>query len=197
MENPYDSPVPHTHDPVSRSAWYEIFYRLCRPAWYIGSAIIVLSWLDVVTPTIGWTGFAIACAASLLSYALPKRDGSQLENYFPLDTRLLKIRDDAYHYAMEQFATGATLAFDGVDFQLRPNNEIECEITATTHELDDHGAHELTEHTKSVFDQLNSSSPEFARAVANRSLSVSILSWSGQSTIQLCRVVDGKLQWQR
>ncbi len=96
---------------------------------------------------------------------------------------------------MEQFATGATLAFDGVDFQLRPNNEIECEITATTHELDDHGAHELAEHIKSVLAQLDSSSPEFAREVPNRSLSVSILSWSGHSTVQLCRVVDGKLQW--
>ena len=84
---------------------------------------------------------------------------------------------------MEQFATGATVAFDGVDFQPRPNNEIECEITATTHELDDHGAHELAKHAKSVFDQLHSSAPEFAREVANRSLSVSILSWSGQSLV--------------
>ena len=35
--------------------------------WMVGTVLIVLSWVDVVTPTVGWAGFGIAIVGSMLS----------------------------------------------------------------------------------------------------------------------------------
>ena len=35
-------------------------FKICWALWIAGMAIIVASWADVVTPTIGWIGFGLA-----------------------------------------------------------------------------------------------------------------------------------------
>ena len=35
--------------------------------WWAGTALIVMSWLSIVSNPIGWVGFAIACASSIIS----------------------------------------------------------------------------------------------------------------------------------
>jgi hypothetical protein len=35
--------------------------------WIVGTAIIVASWANVVTPTVGWVGFGIALVGTVLS----------------------------------------------------------------------------------------------------------------------------------
>lgn len=43
--------------------------------WAIGTTIIVLSWLNVVSSFIGWCGFGIGLTGSILSWGLrPPKD---------------------------------------------------------------------------------------------------------------------------
>jgi hypothetical protein len=43
-------------------------YKFCWVLWICGTVVIVASWLDIVTPTVGWVGFGIALAGTLLSF---------------------------------------------------------------------------------------------------------------------------------
>jgi len=48
--------------------------------WAVGSVLIALSWFDVVSNTIGWCGFAIGMAGSMIGWGLrPPRDDSQAQ----------------------------------------------------------------------------------------------------------------------
>ena len=38
--------------------------------WAVGTALIVLSWVNVVTATIGWCGFGIGLAGSVLGWGM-------------------------------------------------------------------------------------------------------------------------------
>jgi len=51
-----DSPQPPVF--VNRAVWI---------AWWLGTVLIVLSWVDVVSPQIGWVGFGIACVSVVVS----------------------------------------------------------------------------------------------------------------------------------
>jgi len=42
-------------------AWY---------LWAIGTLLVVLSWVGVVSPTIGWCGFAIGLVGTVISWGL-------------------------------------------------------------------------------------------------------------------------------
>lgn len=44
-------------------------YRFSMVLWIGGTALIVGSWANVVTPQVGWIGFGIAGAGTLLSMA--------------------------------------------------------------------------------------------------------------------------------
>jgi hypothetical protein len=50
--------------------------KVCWLLWIAGTAVIVASWLDVVTPAVGWIGFAAALAGSMLSSNLRTRTGT-------------------------------------------------------------------------------------------------------------------------
>jgi hypothetical protein len=45
--------------------------------WLAGTALIVGSWANVVTPTVGWVGFAIAGVAALISWMPAQVDRSR------------------------------------------------------------------------------------------------------------------------
>ena len=167
------------------------------PAWWGGTILIALSWFGVVTPTVGWVGFALAGAVSLGSYIFPSLAGVKPEDYVILDSRLLNVKGDAYFNAIERFRNGASLMYDGVVFGFRPNNEIACGIVADTTDLDDTAAAELARHAKSVFDKLVFECAEIKSAVEGRTFRISIMSGVDQSARELCRVVDGQLDWRR
>ena len=38
--------------------------------WAVGMTLVVLSWLDVVSHTVGWCGFAIGLVGSVISWGL-------------------------------------------------------------------------------------------------------------------------------
>ena len=197
MTNPYSSPTNTPQEVATSPSWYVWFYKAYWPTWWIGTALIVASWLNVVTPTIGWAGFALAGTATLGSYVLPSIARIKPEDYVILDSRLVKNKSDAYHNAMDRFRSGATLMYDGVAFGFRPNNEIACGVLAGTLSLTEPAAMELAEHAQSVFAQLQSESDEFASAVADHTFRISIMSSNDAHARELCRMIDGKLQWQR
>lgn len=196
MTNPYSSPTNTLQKVATSPTWYVWFYKAYWPAWWIGTALIVASWLNVVTPTIGWIGFALAGTAALGSYLLQSIAGNKPEDYVILDSRLVKNKGDAYSKAMERFRNGATLMYDGVAFGFRPNNEIACGVLAGEVTLTESSAMELAEHAQSVFAQLQSECEEFASAVADHALRISIMSGPEAHARELCRMIDGKLQWQ-
>lgn len=52
--------------------------------WTVGSIMIVLSWFDVVSTTVGWCGFGIAMAGSVIGRVLrPPPSESQPEPPYP------------------------------------------------------------------------------------------------------------------
>jgi len=196
MTNPYESPNNDTREVSPAPIWYIWFYKAYWPVSWIGIALIAGSSFGIVTPTVGWIGFGLAGMAALGSYVLPSLAGVKPEDYVVLDSRLLKTRGEAYHNAMERFRHGASLTYDGVAFGFRPNNEIACGVVADSVELDDSTATEIAEHAKSVFDKLTSECTEFASAVDGRTFRISIMSEFDEDARELCRVIDGKLDWQ-
>jgi hypothetical protein len=48
-------------------------YMACWALWLVGTALIVLSWMDVVSRPVGWIGFAVAAVGVLLSSAARKQ----------------------------------------------------------------------------------------------------------------------------
>lgn len=195
MTNPYSSPTNLQQEVGTQPTWYVWFYKAYQPVWWIGTALVVASWLNVVTPTIGWIGFALAGTAALGSYVLTSIAGIKQQDYVILNSRLVKNKDDAYYNAMERFRNGATLMYDGVAFGFRPNNEVACGVVAGTVTLTESFAMELAEHAQSVFVQLQAECKEFASAVADHTFRVSIMSGQDAYSRELCRVVDGNLQW--
>lgn len=46
--------------------------QICWVLWLAGTALIVMNWVGVVSPTVGWIGFGISGLAALVTY-LPQR----------------------------------------------------------------------------------------------------------------------------
>jgi len=49
-----------------------LFRRVLWAMWWVGTALIVLSWVRVVSNTVGWIGFAAALASSFISMMVNK-----------------------------------------------------------------------------------------------------------------------------
>lgn len=41
--------------------------RIVWTVWWMGTALIVMSWFGVVPSSVGWAGFGLACLGSLVS----------------------------------------------------------------------------------------------------------------------------------
>jgi hypothetical protein len=46
--------------------------RIVWAAWWIGTILIALSWVNLVPVTIGWIGFTIACLSVIVSVIVHK-----------------------------------------------------------------------------------------------------------------------------
>ncbi len=112
-----------------------------------------------------------------------------------LDSRMLSSKDQAYFTALDRFRNGAWLIYDGVAFAFFPNNELACSLVAGSVDLDENAARQLAAHGRQVFEQLAASSAEFAQLVSGRTLRVSIVSGFEQHGRELCRIVNGRLDW--
>jgi hypothetical protein len=46
-------------------------FQIAYGLWVVGTALIVLSWFNIVSPTAGWIGFGIGLIGSGISWSLP------------------------------------------------------------------------------------------------------------------------------
>jgi hypothetical protein len=44
--------------------------RVVWITWWAGTALVVLSWVNIVSNKVGWLGFGIGCASSIISSTL-------------------------------------------------------------------------------------------------------------------------------
>lgn len=175
MTNPYDSPAHASREPTSPNQRHRWISQAVWAVWWIGVALIVGSWFDIVSRTVGWVGFGMAALATFGSQVLRPLIRSEPEEYVILDSRLLNSKGEGYRHAMERFRNGAMLMYDGVVFGYRPNNEIACGVVADSIDLTDSAAMEIADHVKAVFEALISQCPEFASAVDGRTFRISIM----------------------
>ena len=175
--------------------WYPWFYHTYWYVWLIGTALVVCSWAKIVPHAVGWIGFVVACAVALISYVLPRLAGIKPERHFVLDSRLIEKRGELYDKAMDAFQRGATLIHDGVAIGLYPDNEVACTIAAVSTTVDETNAFEASNDATYVFDRLTERCPEFRKAVEERTLRISIVSSFDEGAVEICRIVDGHLEW--
>ncbi len=194
MAEPYESPNNSPQTVADSPHWYVLFYQLSRPAWYIGAALIVCSWFNIVSPTVGWVGFGLAGAVVLGAKIFPSLAGVNPEDHVLLEDRILESKDAAYANAMERFAAGATLEYEGVAFGFRSGNIIACGCVASSANIDIADARELADHAQSVFDTLNTASPEFASAVVGHEFRISIMSSTDADSAEIYRIIDGNIE---
>jgi hypothetical protein len=50
--------------------------RIAWSFWAVGTALIVLSWFEVVTPQVGWIGFGIGMVGSVMGWGLTPPKGT-------------------------------------------------------------------------------------------------------------------------
>lgn len=193
MPNPYDAPETASVHP-GPPGWYVWFYKLYWPAWWGGTALIAGSWFGLVPAKVGWVGFGFAGAATLGAYFLPGLAGIAAEESVSLDSRLLSTKGEAYKTAIERFSNGVPLTYDGVAFQICPQRELVVWIVTDDPNLEDDEALELATHAIEVKKRLSTESDEFRMAIASHSFYVSVIFGSEQSAIEICRVVDGKVE---
>jgi hypothetical protein len=46
--------------------------QVCNALWLIGTVLIVLSWVNAVTPVVGWIGFGVAGVGWVISLGLKR-----------------------------------------------------------------------------------------------------------------------------
>ena len=194
MVNPYGSPTKAAQRAVKAPYWYVLFRQLYWPVWWFGTVLIAGSWFRIVSPTVGWIGFCLAGAAVLGAKLFPSFAGIKPKDYVVMDSRLIKSKGEVYYDAMERFASGAELMYDGVAFGFRPDNEIACGVVAPSSNINESEARDIADHAQSVFDTLIQSSPEFSTAVAGQTFRISIMSGMDANSTELFRVIGGNIE---
>ena len=194
MANPYEAPKNSSQPAFAAPYWYVLFHQFHQPVWWIGTALIVGSWFKIVSPSVGWIGFALACAIALGALVLPPLAGVKREDVVILDARLISSKGEAYFDAMNRFSNGATLVYEGTAFGLRINDEIACRVIADSPNINEEEAFQISEHAQSIFDTLTQNSPEFAAAVNGKTFRVSVISSQDPNATELYRFVDGYIQ---
>lgn len=177
LTNPYETPAATPGSSAGYPGWYLLFCRIYSPVWWVGTGLVVLSWIRVVPPLVGWIGFGITLAVWAGGSMLPKLVGIKAEDFVALNSQMLLARGENYLQAMQRFAQGATLMYDGICFGLRPPQEIASALVApsSTDELKDQVVRELAAFATGVFDNLKATSPEFAATVLNRTVRISLV----------------------
>jgi hypothetical protein len=165
------------------------------PAFYMGSTMLILSLAGFVPARLGWLGFAFALPAAVLSYRLKRPAVVEPRGYVMLNAHLLASKGGAYHNVIDRFQDGDTLIYDGMEFDCRSDKEIECRIVADRINLNDNAVIEIATHAQSVLRSLSNDSADFGAAVAGRGVKVLIMSGYGKTAFELCRVLDGEIDW--
>jgi len=175
--------------------WHTWLCDALGPAFYIGITLLSLSLNSVVSARLGWLGFALAVPAAIVSLRLKRAAIIEPRSYVILNVHLLNSKGGAYHNAIDRFQKGDSLIYDGIEFVCCSKNEVVCRVVADRTNLDANAALEIAARAQSVFKSLRINSAEFDTAVNVRNARVVIMSGHGASAFEICRVIDGNLNW--
>jgi hypothetical protein len=161
----------------------------------MGSTLLLLSLNGTVPAKLGWLGFGIAVPAAIVSLRLKRSAIVGPRGYAVLNVHLLSSKGGAYYNAINRFQNGDILIYEGVEFDCCSNNGIVCRVVADRISLNDNAVFEIAAHAQSVLKSLRNNSSEFDTAVNVRNACVVIMSGHGAKAFELCRVMDGNLDW--
>jgi hypothetical protein len=173
-----------------------MFRQLCWFIWIGGTALILLSWTGAVSPTVGWIGFGVACAAALITY-LPQKHIPPNQDWALLTTDMIDRKDHRYDSVMEHIRSGRPAWYDGIGISLRPRDEFALAIVPSVpiRELDEELVMRDVARAKSVLEKLLSASPELTEMASTRTLRVSVLSEYSQRAFEVCRIINDSIEW--
>jgi hypothetical protein len=63
----------HPTSVVRSGGFMTTMYKFCWAMWIGGTILIIASWVDIVSPTVGWIGFGVALLGTLLSFGIQQR----------------------------------------------------------------------------------------------------------------------------
>jgi hypothetical protein len=174
-----------------------VLYRACWTAWLLGTILIVLSWFGIVSATIGWSGFGIACLAALMSSASQRSSSEKVPECAVLTREMVETKGHSYEVAMDCLRRGGAVLYDGITVGVRAGAEMACIAAASwpVADLDDVRVSQDVERVKAVFETLTRLSPELAALSADKKLSVSLVSEYGTKGIEICRVGEEGINW--
>jgi hypothetical protein len=172
--------------------------RVYWSVWLVGSALIVLSWEDIVSPTLGWVGFSLACGAAFASYLPQRRVARKAQEWAVLTKAMVEARDHGYQVAMEHLGRGRTIVYEGLAFALRPGDEVALAAVASAApaELDEARVLRDAEQAQACLENLARLSSEVAAAVHAKKVRVTLMSEFGARGKEICSVADGRVEWQ-
>ncbi|MCE9552932.1 MAG: hypothetical protein K8T91_06090 [Planctomycetes bacterium] len=81
MTNLYETPAATPGSTPGYPDWYQFFCRIYSPVWWMGTRLVVLSWIRVVPPLVVWIGFGITLAIWAGGSVLPKLVGIKAEDF--------------------------------------------------------------------------------------------------------------------
>lgn len=195
MSNPYESP--QSRPAYGTPGWYYVFYRIYGPVWWCGTIIIVLSWQEVIPKNIAWVGFVMAGLSALGSYVLPRLAGVKEEEWIMLTSQMVASHDHNYRQAMQRFAAGDGLLYDDYGFIFRPPGDVVCAMISSQPpaEVTEASARDDAGRARAAFDLLVQKSPEFAQAVAERALRITIMTNFMPNSREICSVLGDEVVW--
>jgi len=193
MTNPYQTVanISSGQPAPSIAAWYWL-------VWSGGTVAIVLSWLTLAPPVVGWTGFGFALAASVASQF--GRDARMLpqapQDLAVLTDEMIERQDHGYRMALRLCRAGGTVLYHGVAVTFGRSNLVCSTITALPPgELDDFLACQQAETAEATLKKLVTDVPEIPAEVANQMIITVVISEFGRNGVEICRVIDGRVLW--
>jgi hypothetical protein len=166
-------------------------------AWALGTALIVMSWMDIVSPETGWLGFAIAGAAVFVSYVVKWRGGEPARPASVLVTRaMLESKNHSYDDAIQRLRNGGTLVCEGLAITIR-GETIYCSVVASrpVAQLDEMHAFEDGQRARREFDVVARMSPELAALAHERKLVIQLLTNYSDDGVVIGEIADDRMIW--
>lgn len=194
VTNPYQTVANISTDPgLPRpiAPWYWL-------AWSIGTFAIVLSWLTIAPPVVGWTGFGLALIASVATQfvgddrLMPRAQ----QDLAVLTDEMIHRQDHGYQMALRLCRAGGTVLYRGVAVTFGRSNLVCSTITALPPgELDDYLACQQAESAAATVERLVKEVPGIPAEVGAQSMVTIVISEFGRNGVEICRVVNGRVLW--
>ena len=159
-------------------------------AWGLGTMSIILSWLTIVPPIIGWTGFGLALVATVVwqfvgaDATMPRRP----HDLAVLTNEMVHRRDHGYRVATQQCRSGGTVLSDGVAVTFTADSIVCSTISPVPPcELDEYHAGKQARHAMAAARRLVAELPDLRPDNTTYPIVTIIISEFGRNGMEICR----------